>query len=91
MSIREFGLGQGNDVINSLRCARAEQAVPADFQAAAPGAKSECAVRRQDNRLAEGLRCGGHQQIFYAAKYTWDAIAIQLEALYENLRRDAIG
>lgn len=26
-----------------------------------------------------------------AAKYTWDAIAIQLETLYENLRRDAIG
>ena len=36
-------------------------------------------------------RMGKAARRLIAAKYTWDAIAIQLEALYESLRRDAIG
>ena len=36
-------------------------------------------------------RMGKAARRLIAAKYTWDAIAIQLEALYENLLRDAIG
>lgn len=36
-------------------------------------------------------RMGKAARRLIAAKYTWEAIAIQLEALYESLRRDAIG